>query len=226
MTIDQIADAIFDKVQQSKVQISRDKILAWLHYSTDGQSLVKGLTRPGISSLATLRRDLALKTFAAEHGVRAICKHIISENNEAASAFTEEEFTQILMDDARKSQRTGESIGSAFSRTFSSDTADGLLMRKAHAKVKEANCPSLTVGKAHLPSPTQVGGKDATDVSTDGSKAYQQLAAMAEQLRASSPYMTFAQAFARVYTQPENAELAEAERRGNRPRANNDPYQR
>jgi hypothetical protein len=225
MTIDQIADVIYEKMKaHGEVWVGRDKIMSWLHYSTDGQSLVKGLTQD-TPSLATMRRDLALKTFVKTHGVRAVCKHLL-ENDEAASAFTEEEFFQILMDDARKSQRPGESVGSAFSRVFSADTADGLLLRKAHAKVKEANCPSLSVNKAHLPSPTQVGGKDATDVNTDGSKAYQQLAAMAEQLRASSPYMTFAQAFARVYSQPENAELAEAERRANRPRANSDPYQR
>jgi hypothetical protein len=57
------------------------------------------------------------------------------------------------------------------------------------------------VNKAHMPPPTPVGGKDATNVN-DASKAYGQLAAMAEQLRALSPHLTFAQAFARVYTQP------------------------
>jgi hypothetical protein len=201
MEINEIADVIYEKVQQSKARISKDKIMAWLHYSTDGQSLVKGLTEPETPSLATLRRDLALKTFAHAHGVHAICKHIISENDEAASAFTEEEFTDILMDEARKHQRTDESVGSAFSRMFSAQTPDGLLLRKAHARVKEANFPPLTVGKAHIPPPRQVGGKDATNIN-DASAAYSKLAEMAEQLRASSPYLTFAQAFARVYTKP------------------------
>jgi hypothetical protein len=174
----------------------------------------------------TLRRDQALQHFAFRHGAKAICKHIL-ENDNAASAFTEQEFTDILMQEARHHQKPDETVGSAFSRMFSAPTADGLLMRRAHVKVKEANYPPLSVNKAHeyTPPPTQVGGKDATNVN-DGSVACGELAAMAEQLRASSPYLTFAQAFARIYTQPENAALAEAERRYNRPRVNQDAYRR
>jgi hypothetical protein len=117
MDIDQIADVIYDKVQQSKVRISKDKIMAWLRYSTDGQSLVKGLTAPQTPPLSTMRRDQALHTFAAQHGAKAICKHIL-ENDDAASAFTEQEFTDILLQEARKTQRTNESVGSTFSRLF------------------------------------------------------------------------------------------------------------
>jgi hypothetical protein len=223
MTLDQIADVICEKMKtHGEVWVGRDKILAWLHYSADGQSLVKGLTQ----SQPTLpaRREEALHTFAAQHGARAICKHIL-EDAEAAFAFSEEEFTDILLQEARKHQRSGESVGTAFSRMFSADTADALLMRKAHAKVKESNCPSLTVGKAHIPPPTQVGGKDATSIN-DPSAAYGQLAAMAERLRALSPWLTFHQAFARVYSDPNNSALAEAERSHNRPRVNKDLYQR
>ena len=81
------------------------------------------------------------------------------------------------------------------------------------------------MNKAHTLAPTQVGGRDATNIN-DASAAYGKLSAMAEELRALSPELTFAQAFSRVYTRPENVALAEAERQHNRPRVNRDPYQR
>jgi hypothetical protein len=222
MDINTLADFIYNKIEaQGDVRVRKDKIIAWLHYSADGQALVKGLSTP--PPTLTLRRDQALQQFASRNGAKAICKYIL-ESEDAASAFSEQEFTDILMQEARHHQKPDETIGSAFSRMFSAPTAEGLLLRKAHAKVKEANYPPLSVGKAHTPPPTQVGGREATDIN-DGSVAYGKLTAMAEQLHALSPELTFAQAFARVYMHPENAALAEAERRHNRPRVNKDAHQ-
>jgi hypothetical protein len=96
MDINELADFIFAKIEtQGKVTVSKAKILAWLHYSTDGQSLLKGLSEQQ-PPLATMRRDQALQTFAHTHGAKAISKQIL-ENDEAASAFTEQEFTDILL---------------------------------------------------------------------------------------------------------------------------------
>ena len=52
-----------------------------------------------------------------------------------------------------------------------------------------------------------VGGADATDVN-DASEAYGKLTAMAEELHRRSPTLTVAQAFARVFEDQANAELA------------------
>jgi hypothetical protein len=54
--------------------------------------------------------------------------------------------------------------------------------------------------------PTKVGGSDATDVN-DASKAYG-LTAVAEELRRRAPTLTVSQAFARVFEDQANAELA------------------
>ena len=56
-------------------------------------------------------------------------------------------------------------------------------------------------------APTQVGGRDATNVN-DGEKAYKQLMALAQEQRRRSPTLTIEQSFARVYAAPENAALA------------------
>ena len=114
---------------------------------------------------------------------------------------------------AQEFQKAGESIAQSFSRMFSAQTHDGLLLRKAHAAMKQANFPSVVTV-----APTQVGGKDATDTNNNGA-AYDQLVAMAERLRAFAPELTLEQAFARVYTSRANSDLAEQERRENRPGA-------
>ena len=67
--------------------------------------------------------------------------------------------------------------------------------------------------------PEFVGADEATR-SANGTDdaAYEQLMALVAELRRSNPELSDAQAFARVYTDPNNHALAEAERRANRPR--------
>jgi hypothetical protein len=56
-------------------------------------------------------------------------------------------------------------------------------------------------------TPTVTGGAAATDIN-DASEAYNKLTAMAEELHRRSPTLTTAQAFARVFEDQANAELA------------------
>jgi len=56
--------------------------------------------------------------------------------------------------------------------------------------------------------PTMVGGSEAFDVNNDSSEAYQKLVDMAEEQRRRTPTLTAAQAFARVFEDPDNATLA------------------
>jgi hypothetical protein len=92
-------------------------------------------------------------------------------------------------------------------------------LRKAVTSCRDAQWAKAGQGQLMPLMPTQVGGADARDVDagTDG-KAYKQLVAMAEKLRAASPEMTLAQAFERTYTSPEARGLAEQERRDARSR--------
>ena len=60
-------------------------------------------------------------------------------------------------------------------------------------------------------APVYVGGPDATHEAIDAteqSEAYAQLEAMASKLRASSPWLSSEQAFAKVFEDPKNGKLA------------------
>jgi hypothetical protein len=56
--------------------------------------------------------------------------------------------------------------------------------------------------------PTQVGGSAALDVNTSSSEAYEKLVEMAAEMRRTSPHLSTAQAFERVFANPTNVELA------------------
>jgi hypothetical protein len=110
---------------------------------------------------------------------------------------------------------------------FSADTPDGLLLRKAHQAVKEANFPSVVVA-----FPREVGkARDSGSVfdkllnNDSESSAYDLLMEKANKLRQLEPELSPDQAFAKVYTDPRNANLAQQERTENRPGAStNYPY--
>jgi hypothetical protein len=98
----------------------------------------------------------------------------------------------------QKTRRTDERPEQAFARFYS--TPESFELRKAINVAKRF--PSLL----NL-EPTMVGGKDATDVN-GAPGAYNKLTEMAEAQRKLAPWMSAAQAFARVFEAPENAELA------------------
>lgn len=140
-----------------------------------------------------------LTAIAKQHGLMRFAKFITEEG---ASGITEHEFTALVAEDAKRSKRAGESDDAAFARVFGAEGPDGVVLRKAHAVVKAASFPQMMDIV-----PTQVGGADATDVD-DATKAYEQVVALAAEMRAKSPELTTAQAFARVMQDPANRELA------------------
>ncbi len=103
-----------------------------------------------------------------------------------------------------------KSSAKAFARVFSANDETGLTLRKAHAVIKNTTLMPIM--------PVSVGATEATDVN-DPEDALAQLQALAERLRASMPQLSKAQAFSKVYTDPNNAALAAAERQQNRPTA-------
>jgi hypothetical protein len=74
-------------------------------------------------------------------------------------------------------------------------------LRKAIQIAKNTPAPLMDL------KPVQVGGNDALDVN-DAAKAYEQLQVMADEQQRRSPELTPAQAFSRVFQDPNNASLA------------------
>jgi hypothetical protein len=164
-----------------------------------------------------MSRTDQLLALCKRQGMTSISK-VILEDDAYAKAVTEEEFTNMLMQEAIAWQREGESIGQSFSRMFSADTSEGLLLRKAHAAVKAANASPVVTESMSKSSFNKLSKRDS------GSSAYDQLIEKAEQLRKFDPELSIDQAFAKVYTDKANRGLAEQERRENRPQSTNDPW--
>jgi hypothetical protein len=165
------------------------------------------------SDVHNMTRSDILKSLAKDYGAVKIAKSIIADGNGPNGvALSEADFTEIVKASAMEERRsTTETPEQAFARVFTAHTADGLAIRKAHQIVK--NFPSMM-----RTEPVQVGGAAAQAVD-DPVDALAQLQKLAEEQRKRSPTLTIEQAFARVYSAPENASLAAAERSQNRPRA-------
>jgi hypothetical protein len=164
------------------------------------------------SEVHNMTRSDIIKSLAKDFGAVKIAKSIIADGNGPNGvALSEADFTEIIKSSATEDRRSGETPEQAFARCFSADTADGLSIRKAHQIIK--NFPAMM-----RTEPMQVGGAAALAVD-DPVDALAQLQKLAEEQRRRSPTLTIEQAFAHVYSAPENASLAAAERSQNRPRA-------
>jgi hypothetical protein len=131
-------------------------------------------------------------------GLVEIAKTIIDAQR--SYGIGEAEFTKLMTEHAQRLY-PDKTPDAAFVKLFSDNSADGVLLRKAHA---------LTKGVADL-TPSYVGGPAATHEAideTEQSEAYAQLVSMAEKMRAASPELSAAQAFDRVFTDKRNASLA------------------
>jgi hypothetical protein len=131
-------------------------------------------------------------------GIVAVAKAIVDEGR--SYGIDEHEFTRLATEHAQRAY-PNMSADAAFAKVFSDNGPDGVMLRKAHA---------LTKSRFDL-EPVYVGGPDATHEainSTEQSEAYAQLEAMAAKLRASSPWLSSEQAFARTFEDPKNAAIA------------------
>lgn len=101
--------------------------------------------------------------------------------------------------------------------------ADGATIQKAYRGDRGAVDKILDVVKA-LTAQVKAAGLfkeigDGRDNGGKGNSAYDELVAMADELRKKDPSLTKEQAFAKVYSDPANADLAKRERSENRPNA-------
>lgn len=138
-----------------------------------------------------------LREIAKSFGITHLAKFIVDENS--AHGMSELEFFRLVQAEASTTKRAGETDAQAFDRYFTS--SGSVTLRKAHAITKSGPC-LMDV------EPTQVGGAVAVDVDTDRSAAMKQLNKLAEEQRARAPWMSTAQAFAKVFEDPTNAAIA------------------
>jgi hypothetical protein len=192
--INRVADVI---VGVGKGQFTKSEAVDWLCRSEDGQALMKHLTEKE----RAMNPNDELLALAKRHGVVSIAK-VILEDDKYARAITENDFVEMLKEEAKAYQKTGESVDQAFAKSFSADTSEGLLLRQAHAAIKKANFPGVVTERSVRK------GEDT---------AFDKLVEKANRLRELQPELSWDQAFSRVFTNPVNAGLAQQERNENRP---------
>jgi hypothetical protein len=175
-----------DTIRTHAPQLSDGEIVHFLLHTSRGRSVAEHLSNISKKEPPMSRID-QLRAVAKNHGVRTIAKAINDEGD--ADGLTEHEFTELMMDEAKRK-------GLSFEKYFT-DPAN-LDIRRAHQLTKSSLVEVQPVSVA-------VG---FSDNNTDWKKAYDQLQAKAEELRASAPYLSVEQAFARVFEDQKNAELA------------------
>ena len=176
---------------------------------------------------------------AKRHGWRAVCKNFV-ERGSAADVFSETEVTEMLTAVARK-MHPDLRPDQAFSKAYSAQTPDGELMRRTTMAARDAQFASRTAtmskagssafhaggegyfgpqgspGRATL-QPRVTGGRAAQNVNAPKS-ALDQINELVAEQRKNHPELSESGAFAAVYTDPKNANLAAKEREENRPTA-------
>jgi hypothetical protein len=147
-------------------------------------------------------------------GIVRVCKNIALGRD--GCGLTEGDITAVATAEACK-RYTGVRPDSAFAKFC----AENPVVLRACDIAKQSAFASFMTKDWPEPmslEPTQVGGVDALhEVSDDESSAYKKLMEMADKQRRADE--SAAQAFQRVYLDPANKHLAQAERRENRPQA-------
>jgi hypothetical protein len=135
----------------------------------------------------------------AKGGIHAIAKAMV--DGDRSFGITEHEFVELATEDAQK-RFPDKTPAAAFAKLFTDGGADSLTLRKAHAVVKASHAEQMF-------GPTFPARAKADR--SEG-RAYNELLAKAEELRKVRPELSEAQAFAKVFSDPANIELAKRER--------------
>ncbi len=186
-------------------QLTRSEALHWLAHHPRGAALMLRMSNTPVGEIADMLVEASQRTAtykqreATKMGSTAKVLRNLKSMGEA-------EFVRITTDVAKKQfpELTRER---AFSKLFTADDSEGRALRAAWRISKQGG-----VASSPLDEPSD------TDDETD-EEALAKLEALAEAERRRNPGMTKAVAFSKVYCDPANARLAQAERRANRPRA-------
>jgi hypothetical protein len=184
----------------------RPSALHYLMHTARGAELVRRLKRQKEQTTMTSPIE-EMTSIAKAGGIDVICEHIVAKGS---SLLDEHSLVKLFTDTVPR--RSGESAAQAFSRAYTASEQ----MRRAVQVAKSTPFP--TAAPMVTAKPSVVGGAAAQDVD-DATDALAQLEALAAKLRAQFPELSKAQAFAKVFSDPANRQLAAAERRQNRPTA-------
>jgi hypothetical protein len=177
---------------------------AWFLLNTPhGRAMAEHLSSTTKRKEPPMNRADGLRQIAKDFGVAKLAKMVVMEND--AHGISEHELSALAFEEAKKHALPGERPNSTFARWYSEPAQ--LELRKAIQISK--NTPVSKSAAAPLmafqPVSVEVG---ATNTASDAEEAYNQLTAMANAMRAKSPTLTAAGAFAAVFTDQANAALA------------------
>ena len=148
------------------------------------------------------RDEVLRRLMKSAGGVVPLCKQIIRDQETSISEF---ELTSLIVEQA-KAEHPDLTDAAAFSKAFGAASPAGETLRRAVAVAKGASAP--TPASDDHDRDRDIGG---------GADALAELERHAERLRAAQPALSFEQAFARVYSDPQHAHLVRRERRQNNP---------
>jgi hypothetical protein len=195
--VDRLADLV---LQASDGSLTKPEVLNWLLRTPRGNQLVSRMRGTAKREVTPMNREQELASIAKQDGgIQAICEHVIKRAG--SSNITQDELVKLFSDTVPR--RSGESAAQAFSRAYSANDDEGLLMRKAVQAAKGFS----TAGPVRE--------------AVAGGTAYDALMAKASEYRKAHPEMTLTreQSFAKVFSDPANRALAARERSENRPTA-------
>jgi len=181
----------------------RAAALRWLLHDNDGAAAARRHKREQETKMSKEKMIEAFKKKRlADLGAMSVvevAKMALARPDENVLQIDEAEFTQLITAAAHK-QHPDLTKEAAFTKVFAAQTADGALVRKAHAVVKAMPFTPPLPTQTHSPGAFQDAVSD-----TEQSEAYKQLQELGRQ---QWPTASEAQQFARAMTDPKNAALA------------------
>jgi hypothetical protein len=185
-----LVSTVADLLVEGGSMPDRPSALRHLMHSPRGAELVRRLSKKQKETQAmTYDRSAELTSIIKQYGPVALAKHLVANG---PSGLSEIEFTSMTDTWARANNTT-------FVKLFTAQNSDGLALRRAVQVLKGFG----TAGPVHE--------------AVAGGTAFDELNAKAAEYRKAHPEMTQEQAFAKVFSSPENRALAARERSENRP---------
>jgi hypothetical protein len=182
-------------IRTAAPNVSEQEVVHFLLHTASGRSVAEHLSNHMISKSKD-HRPMSLQALAKRDGVETIAKALLAKGN--AMEISEFEYTELMKAEA---VRKGQSFEAYFT-----DPAN-IEIRKAWALTKSTLVPKDSLMRPVEVTPVTIE-TGRTDTASDAEAAYSELMSMAEELAASGEYRSVASAFAAVFSDQKNAELA------------------
>jgi hypothetical protein len=216
---DHHANKVADLLVEAGSHPDRASALDHLLHTSRGQALLSRMHKKDEPMSSTSHSEF-VSSVVKQYGIVALAKSMVQDQK--AYGLDEHTFTQLATEHAARLY-PNDRPDTAFAKLFESEES----VRRACAIAKAWPSPMslepmVATGASGFPSTRRRSGSspgrgdDSGDVDSVGvSDAYAQLVKMAEQQRRAGE--SASQAFERIYLDPANRHLAEAERSANRP---------